>query len=160
MDFKPTKTDKKITEIMTKLYLRHYSFADIFDYINGKDILEIFYKRLDKHIQIIPKNITNTYNITKEEMIRIIKNKDKKGTAILKFKIKDIIERYDRKQEFSKNKIKVINDLENDIKELEELLVNNKRKVNFLEEEKNNCMLYQILKNEDYEKLKTIKLDI
>ena len=157
MEFKPTKTDKKITEIMTNLYLRHYSFADIFDYINGKNILEIFFERLDEHIQVIPKNIINTYNVTKEELIRIIKNKDKKGIAILKFKLNDIIKRYKTRKVFSKNTIK---DLKNDIKELEELLVNNKRKVNFSEAEKNNCRLYQILKKEGYENLKKIKLNI
>lgn len=157
MNFKPTKTDKKIAEIMTKLYLRHYTFADIFDYINGKDILEIFYERLNEHIQIIPKNIINTYNVTKEELIGIIKNKDRKGIAIIKFKLNDIIKRYKTKQALSKYDIK---DLENDIKELEELLVNNKKRVNFSEEEKNSCMLYQILKNKDYENLKKIKLHI
>lgn len=157
MDFKPTKIDEKITEIMTKFYLRHYTFADIFDYINGKDILEIFCERLDEHIQIVPKNIINTYNVTKEELIRIIKNKDKKGVAILKFKLNDIIKRYKTKKDFSKNTIK---DLENDIKELEELLLNNKKRVKFSEEEKNSCMLYQILKSEDYENLKKIKLHI
>lgn len=157
MGFKPTKIDEKITEIMTKLYLRHYTFADIFDYINGKDILEIFCERLDEHIQVVPKNIINTYNVTKEQLFKIIRNKDKKGIAILKFKLNDIIKRYKTKKDFSKNTIK---DLENDIKELEELLLNNKKRVNFSEEEKNNCMLYQILKSEDYENLKKIKLHI
>ena len=30
MGFKSTKTDKKVTEIIVRLYLRHYTFADIF----------------------------------------------------------------------------------------------------------------------------------
>ncbi len=157
MGFKSTKTDKKVTEIIVRLYLRHYTFADIFDYINGKDILEIFYERLDEHIQEIPKNITNTYNVTKEQVIKIIGNKDKQGTAILKFKLKDIIERYRSKQKASQDAIK---DLKNDIKEIEELLVKKKTRLHFSEEEKNNCIIYQMLKNEDYENLKKIKLKI
>lgn len=157
MEVKTTKTDKKITEILTKLYLRHYSFADILDYINGKDLLEIFYKRLDEHMKKVPKDITKTYNVTKEQFIKIIKNKDIKGTSILKFKLNDIIERYRISKKHSKNAIK---DLECDIKEIEELLRENRKKVHFQEEGKNSSMLYQMLKNEDYENLKKIKLNI
>lgn len=149
--------DKKIMEIISKLYLRHYSLADIFDYINGKDLLEIFSKRLDEHIQVISKEITDTYNITKEQFIKIIEKSDKKGAAILKFKIKDIIKRYVIKQ---KNSKKAIKNLENDIKELEEFLKQEKRIIHFSENEKNDCILYQILKNKSYNNLKKIKLDI
>lgn len=157
MELEFKKTDKKIMEIIARLYLRHYNLADIFDYINGKDLLQIFSKRLDEHIQVISKEITDTYNVTKEEFIKIIEKNDKKGAAILKFKINDLIKRYVIKQ---KNSKKMIKDLENDIKELEEFLKQDRRIVHFSENEKNNCMLYQVLKNKSYTKLKKVELDI
>lgn len=160
MDLKFTKADKKITEIIARLYLRYYSLADIFDYINGKDILEIFYERLEEHIKKIPKDISNIYNVSKGELLKIIKKEDEQGVAILKFKIKDIIERYEDKQEFSKKKINIIKDLKNDIKEIEELLNQEKERVNFSKEEKKNSTIYQMLKKEDYKNLKKIKLNI
>lgn len=160
MDLKFTKADKKITEIIARLYLRYYSLADIFDYINGKDILEIFYERLEEHIKKIPKDISNIYNVSKGELLKIIKKEDEQGVAILKFKIKDIIERYEDKQEFSKKKINIIKDLKNDIKEIEELLNQEKERVNFSKEEKKNSTIYQMLKKEDYKNLKRMKLDI
>ena len=54
----------------------------------------------------------------------------------------------------------MIKDLENDIKELEEFLKQDRRIVHFSENEKNNCMLYQVLKNKSYTKLKKVELDI
>lgn len=154
MDFKLKKTDEKIIRIVVGLYLRHYNFADIYDYITGKDILEIFYERLDGHIKKIPQYITDSYKETKEQIFKIIRNKDIKGVAIYKFKIKDIIERYKNTKNFSKN---IVEDLENDMEEMEEILI--KKSVSFSEKEKSNSEIYKMLKNEDYENLKKMKLN-
>ena len=86
MSVTSTKINKKMAEIMANLYLRHYSFADILDYINGKNILRIYDDRLKEHINNVDEDILKKSNLSKNQVLEIVTKKDAQGIAIIKFK--------------------------------------------------------------------------
>ena len=77
-----TKTDKQATQLLFSLYLRGYSFADVFDIFNGNNLISILARKIQNNITTSKKYIKYNEINNKNQYINILNENTKTNEII------------------------------------------------------------------------------
>lgn len=143
------KSDKKILKIISEFLIKGYSWNEIHAILDGTNILECYLNKLNRQLELIPKDISKHYTFTKNKsFLKTFIAKDKKKIeGILIFKINSIITQYRKRKNLSSKDYKNIENLEYDIIEIKDIFNNNFFEVIISEEDKKLSALYNAIKN-------------
>ena len=72
MELKFTKTDEKVVKILENLYLRGYSFADVYDILNKENLLSVFARKIYEDIESSKKYIKLDIANVKEDYEKML----------------------------------------------------------------------------------------
>lgn len=148
-----TKTDEEATKILNRLYIRGYSFKDIFDVFNNKSLMSILleniYKELKKTKRYIKNDSDDIYSCISKDSINI--DNLLQQTINTTNKLKKLITT-------SESCLNLYIRLKNDILELKYLSKESYEKI-IIPKDIKSCNLYLSLKNHDYKKLQNYKLE-
>ncbi len=146
MNLEFTETDKHVTEILYSLYMRGYSFADVFDLLNGKDLLYILAKRIKENIDSANRYIRYDFIKSEEEYFSLLKKSNSNKLILIIENLLNILTNIKNPSEEIKASI---NMLKNDIIEIN--LINNKsyKKILIPNNIKVESIIYKILQNTD-----------
>ncbi len=97
-----TKTDKQAAQILFSLYLRGYSFADVFDIFNGKDLTLVLASKIQNNITTSKKYVKNNEINNRNQYINILNEKTK---------INEIIEKLEHTIEHLSDKKTILKDV-------------------------------------------------
>lgn len=149
-----TKTDEQVAQILFSLYLRGYSFADVFDIFNGNDLISILARKIQNNITVSKRYIKYNEINNKNQYINIL-NENTKTNKIIQ-KLEYIIEQLSHQDnEQCEN---LIIKLKNDIKEIKYIMDPSYEKI-IIPKRIKTCTLYKSLENYSRRKLRNSKLD-
>lgn len=152
MELKFTKTDEKVVKILENLYLRGYSFADVYDILNKENLLSVFARKIYEDIESSKKYIKLDIANVKEDYEKILNDSNIENLISTLKNVIDMLNNMD-----TNIPKKLILELENDINELK-LIIQGQEDIVIPPNIENKSTFYKMLQNKDYNKLKTYKL--
>lgn len=152
MELKFTKTDEKVVKILENLYLRGYSFADVYDILNKENLLSVFARKIYEDIESSKKYIKLDIANVKEDYEKILNDSNIENLISTLKNVIDMLNNMD-----TNIPKKLILELENDINELK-LIIQGQEEIVIPPNIENKSTFYKMLQNKDYNKLKTYKL--
>lgn len=152
MELKFTKTDEKVVKILENLYLRGYSFADVYDILNKENLLSVFARKIYEDIESSKKYIKLDIANVKEDYEKMLNDSNIENLISTLKNAIDMLNNMD-----TNIPKKLILELENDINELK-LIIQGQEEIVIPPNIENKSTFYKMLQNKDYNKLKTYKL--
>ncbi len=151
-----TKTDKQATQILFSLYLRGYSFADVFDIFNGDDLILVLARKIQNNITTSKKYVKNNEINNRNQYINILNEKTKINEIIEK--LEHTIEHLSNKKNNTERCKNLIIQLKCDIREIKYITAPCYEKI-IIPKKIKTCTLYKSFENCSRKKLQNSKLD-